>query len=382
MVSFLVFFFLIYGGAHAYAFMRIATGLRPGWRSGLPLAMLFLFMVFAPLFVHYLERSGYNIPARSLSYIGYTWMGVMFLFVCISLVVDFYRVGLWIAGLVMRNDLMHLEIPPRLSVHIPIVLALLISVYGYFEAKNIRVEKVSIATSKLPPEMEKLRIVQISDVHLGLIVREKRLRLILDKVREAGPDLLVSTGDLVDGEINRLPGLAEMLGGINPPYGKYAITGNHEYYAGLPRALDFTEKAGFTLLRGKAVSAGPINIAGVDDLTVRYYGIKEAPEKELLLSLPRDRFTLFLKHRPVLDKASLGLFDLQLSGHSHKGQIFPFSFVTRLYYPTDGGRLDLPEGSVLYVSRGSGTWGPPIRFLAPPEVTVIDLKNSSFKGEK
>jgi predicted MPP superfamily phosphohydrolase len=275
-----------------------------------------------------------------------------------------------------------MEIPARLSVHIPLILAVLISVYGYFEAKDIRLERVSIKTSKLPPEMERLRIVQISDVHLGLIVRQKRLRLILDKVKEARPDILVSTGDLVDGEINALPGLAEILRGINAPLGKYAIMGNHEYFAGAERAREFTELAGFTLLRGKAVSAGPINIAGVDDPSGRYYGVKQASEKELLAALPHDKFTLLLKHRPKLEKSSWELFDLQLSGHAHKGQIFPFTFLTRLYYPTDGGDLGLPGGATLHVSRGSGTWGPPVRFLAPPEVTVIELKNSAYKGKE
>jgi len=374
MVSFLVFFFLIYGGAHAYALMRTALGLRLGWKGVLPLAALFLFMVFAPVIVHYLEKAGYQAPARALSFIGYTWMGIMFLFVSTSLAVDFYRVGLWVLGLLLRADLSRFEVPARLSVQVPLILAIIISVYGYFEALNIRVENLSVATSKLPPGLEKLRIVQVSDVHLGLIVRGKRLRLILEHVKNANPDILVSTGDLVDGEINRLPGIAEMLREINPRYGKYAVTGNHEYYAGLPRALEFTKKAGFTLLRGEAVSEGPINIAGVDDLTGRYYGeAGQDSEVKLLSSLPREKFTLFLKHRPMLEEASTGLFDLQLSGHSHKGQIFPFSLVTSMYYPTDAGRLELPEGAALYVSRGSGTWGPPIRFLAPPEVTIIEI---------
>lgn len=93
----------------------------------------------------------------------------------------------------------------------------------------------------------------------------------------------------------------------------------------------------------------------------------------MLSGLDRKMFVLLLKHRPLVDKGALGLFDLQLSGHVHKGQIFPFSIITALYYPTQAGFANLPRGSELYVSRGTGTWGPPIRFLAPPEVTVIDL---------
>jgi hypothetical protein len=100
---------------------------------------------------------------------------------------------------------------------------------------------------------------------------------------------------------------------------------------------------------------------------------KPVNEAELLAGLPRDRFILFLKHQPRIDQSSIGLYDLMLSGHTHKGQIFPFNLATRLLFPMNAGAYDLGKGSRLYVSRGSGTWGPPIRFLAPPEITVIEL---------
>jgi predicted MPP superfamily phosphohydrolase len=102
-------------------------------------------------------------------------------------------------------------------------------------------------------------------------------------------------------------------------------------------------------------------------------GAGEATEQALLASLPRDRFTILLKHRPTVEPQSRGLFDLQLSGHVHKGQIFPFNLITHLVYPVKMGLSGDGAGSLLYVSRGSGTWGPPLRVLAPPEVTVIDL---------
>jgi predicted MPP superfamily phosphohydrolase len=117
-----------------------------------------------------------------------------------------------------------------------------------------------------------------------------------------------------------------------------------------------------------------INIAGVDDAAGNSYDhAREISEKEVLSTLTREKFTILLKHRPLVDKDAIGLFDLQLSGHTHKGQIFPFVFITRLYFPHYAGRYGLHENSYLYVSRGSGTWGPPIRFLSPPEVTLIEL---------
>jgi uncharacterized protein len=206
-------------------------------------------------------------------------------------------------------------------------------------------------------------------------VREARLRKILSVINKANPDILISTGDLVDGQIDSLTGLAEAFQEIQPRYGKYAITGNHEFYAGLPQALEITRRAGFTILRNEAVTVGGIiNIAGVDDPTGKYFGQSGGmPEVELLSLLPRDKFTLLLKHQPSIDPRSLGSYDLQLSGHTHQGQIYPFRYMVQLYFSHIAGWYDLPKGSHLYVSRGTGTWGPPIRFLSPPEVTMIDL---------
>jgi predicted MPP superfamily phosphohydrolase len=225
------------------------------------------------------------------------------------------------------------------------------------------------------PGMERFRIVQISDVHLGLIVRKERLAGIVEKIKAAGPDLLVSTGDLVDGSMDNPETLAAMLKELDVKHGKFAVIGNHEDYAGIRRSVDFIEKAGFTLVRGEAASFLPwLSIAGVDDPAGGSFGNPlQLSEKEILTQIPKDHFSLLLKHRPHVDESALGHFDLQLSGHTHKGQIFPFTLIIKSLFPIDAGRLDLQDGSTLYVSRGTGTWGPPIRFLSPPEVTVIDL---------
>jgi predicted MPP superfamily phosphohydrolase len=254
----------------------------------------------------------------------------------------------------------------------------LIAAYGYVEALTIRTERLVIETAKLPAGTNRLTIAQISDVHLGLIVRSSRLRRILEIVKAEKPDIFVSNGDLVDAEINHLPGLRESLQEIRPQYGKFAVTGNHEYYAGLDKALEFTRAAGFTLLRGEAVEAGPIVVTGVDDRTaLQVAGERPASDRQVLSRLDRAKFILFLKHQPQPDPGTVGAFDLMLSGHTHRGQIWPFRYFTQLFYPLNAGRYDLGQGSILYVSRGTGTWGPPIRFLSPPHVTIVELIRKS-----
>ncbi|HEX9024779.1 MAG TPA: metallophosphoesterase [Geobacteraceae bacterium] len=359
--------------------MRSALSL--GNLSGSLLAPFLLFMVLAPVLVRILEQQGMEVAARVVAYTGYLWMGFLFLFFSASLAFDLYQLLLQVAGFISHQDLSALSPDKRVSFYLPLAYGIVTGCYGYFEALDIRTERVAVVTPKITPAMGKLTIVQVSDVHLGLIVRKARLTRIVEKIKSASPDILVSTGDLVDGQINRMAGLAETLNDIRPRLGKFAVTGNHEVYAGLKQALDFTEHAGFKVLRGERTSAGGvIDVAGVDDPAVeRVAHSRSIAERTLLAEPSADKFVLLLKHRPVIEKESLGHFDLQLSGHVHKGQLFPFNLVTHLFYPVKSGYSLYSKNSALYVSRGTGTWGPPIRFLAPPEITVIELIPSAEK---
>jgi len=382
MSLFLLTFFLIYGGTHLYFFLKVKAALSLGTLSALCLALFMLLMVFAPVLVRILEKQGMEASARLTAYTGYLWMGFLFLFISASLAIDIYHGFLHAAGFIAQRDFAPFFLSKRVALALPIAWGIVTAVYGYFEALDIKTERLIIATAKIPETVGKLTIVQISDVHLGLIVRKERLSRIIDKVKAASPDILVSTGDLVDGQINRMEGLAELLQDIRPRLGKFAVTGNHEIYAGLNQAVGFTERAGFKVLRNEGVTVGElINIAGIDDLVIeRISHESPASERALLEGLPHGKFTLFLKHRPAIEQKSIGLFDLQLSGHVHKGQIFPFNMLTHLFYPVRMGYSIYPRNSALYVSRGTGTWGPPIRFLAPPEVTVIELRHEDKRG--
>jgi predicted MPP superfamily phosphohydrolase len=358
-----------------YVFVKVKAAFSLGIKGGIPLGFLFAFMVAAPVIVRILEQHGLEVLARLLAYVGYGWLGMVFLFISVSLVIDCYKFILYTSSVLLHKDISAMLPSATVSFSVPFILSLLVYGYGYLEARDIRMERVTVATEKLPSHAGGIRIAQISDVHLGLIVRQGRLGRILDIVREEDPDILVSTGDLVDAQLDNLTELRDMLRMIRPRHGKFAVTGNHEYYAGLEQALAFTEDAGFRVLRDEAVTVGGmISIAGAEYRSrnpgERQQGISEA---RLLESLSRGTFTLLLKHVPVVDKETLGSFDLQLSGHTHRGQIFPFTLVTKLAYPRMAGFHGLPGASSLYVSRGSGTWGPPIRVLAPPEVTIIDI---------
>lgn len=376
MTLFLLTFFLIYGGLHFHFFLRFRAAFAPGAAVQAVLVVLLLLCLMAPIIVRVSERYDLDALARLMSWIGYLWMAVLLLFLASSVLLEIYRLLVRATGLLLRAEVSRFLPSAGILFFIPVAAALAIVGYGFFAALDPRVERLEIRSAKIPKEMGRIRVVQISDVHVGLLVRGERLAVMLRKVREAAPDVLVCTGDLVDGQGDNLAKAAAQFREINPPLGKFAVTGNHEFYAGIDQSLDFIAKSGFIILRGEiATVAGVIDLAGVDDPAIRLFSLyRKLSDREVISrGGGSGRFTILLKHQPLLEEDAPGAFDLQLSGHTHKGQIFPFSLVTRLVFPYHSGSFPLANGALLHVSRGTGTWGPPVRFLSLPEITVIDI---------
>ena len=368
MVMFLLTFFLLYGGIHLYALIRLDSVFHFSAVYKTLIIILMIFLILAPILVRIVEAHQMEAVARIIAFTGYLWMAFIFLFFCLGIVFDVVR-------LLFR--FFPAAVNPAALSGIALALAALFSlilvVYGYFDAREIRIKKLEIVTGHHLPNNGKIRIVQISDVHVGIVIKEKRLQALADKIKEAQPDILVSTGDLLDGELNNVLPLAELLAQIKPQFGKYAVTGNHEYYAGIDKSLAFTRQAGFEILRDEVREAAGINIAGVDDITGRKpILVRENPRAARMMpAMDKDKFTVLLKHQPVVNPADN--FNLQLSGHTHGGQLFPFGLITGLFFENNYGYFELEKNKLLYVSRGVGTWGPPVRVFAPPEITVIDL---------
>lgn len=381
MSLFLITFLGIYGAMHAYAFVRLRSAFAMGGGAAVVMAGVMLFGIAAPVLVRLAEHGGFERTALAIAWSGYCWMGAFFIFFSLLLAVDLLRGGIILTGRLIPA--WHLPVPTlRITCEGTLILALAAATYALFEARRLTVEHLTIPTDKLSADIPRLRIVQISDVHIGLLHREARLKAVVAAIRQAAPDILVSTGDLVDGRLSREEVLAHqnrlalLLNEAKPPLGAFAVTGNHDFYAGINQALDFTRNAGFRILRNETVTLPTgVSITGVDDPAGRAMGLspKLPGEKALLEAVPKGNYRVLLKHRPVLEAERDNRFDLQLSGHVHKGQIFPFNLLVRLQFPIPTGTTPLPGGSMIHVSRGTGTWGPPMRLFAPPEITVIDL---------
>lgn len=367
MLAFLSVAFLVYGAMHSYALAKVWLALPHSFGLSLTLVLSGLVMTFSPLLLWQLTKQNWHGASAVASWVTYLWMGFLFLFCCIALVFDF--------GYVLAT-LLGFKWPLSESMALTTVglLALSMLGYGFVEARQLCVEEITITTPKLASG--RVTIAQISDLHLGMMRGDELLERVIARLREIQPDIVVATGDIVDGQGDDFNALAKHFHTFQPPKGAYAIIGNHENYAGLEHSIRFLRSAGFTVLRGESVAAGGIVLVGVDDPSVGASG-KEAmmDTPKALAAVTKSSFIVLLKHQPVVDMDTP--FDLQLSGHIHGGQIFPFGLLPRLTYGVRTGLTRLADGRWLYVSRGAGTWGPPIRIFAAPEITLITIESEN-----
>jgi uncharacterized protein len=369
MLTFLSVAFLIYGAMHIYALGKVWLAFPHTLALDLALVIWGLVMTFSPLLLWQLAKLNWHGTTIAASWVVYIWMGLLFLFCSIALVFDLGHALATLLGF---------KWPLNASMALLTIglLALAMLGYGFVEARQIHVEEILITSPKLSPAIGRVTIAQISDLHLGVMLGDEFLDRVIARLRELKPEIVVATGDIVDGQGDDLNELARHFLTYKPPKGAYAIVGNHEVYAGLENSLRFLRSAGFTVLRGESASAGGIILLGVDDPSARMRGLEvRVDTSKALASVTKGDFVVLLKHQPAVDKEIP--FDLQLSGHIHGGQIFPFGLLTRLTYGVNTGLTRLADGRLLYVSRGAGTWGPPIRLFAAPEITLITIESEN-----
>ena len=250
---------------------------------------------------------------------------------------------------------------------------------GMIEARGTHeVVDVEVRLAKLPKALDGFTIVQLSDLHVGLTIDRAFVQKVVDHTNRLSPDLVALTGDLVDGPVAELADEIAPLAALRAKHGVYGVTGNHEYYAGADLWIEAIGKLGVTFLRNRLVTIGDapaaFDLAGVDDHTAHRYGHGEDLQAATAQRDP-NRALVLLAHQPrqVRRAAKYGV-DLQLSGHTHGGQIWPWHYIVKLQ---QGGLLagHYQQGDTqLYVSRGCGYWGPPVRLLAPLEITRVILR--------
>ncbi|MFE7109518.1 metallophosphoesterase [Streptomyces sp. NPDC057575] len=245
--------------------------------------------------------------------------------------------------------------------------------YGtYGVLRGPRVKRITVPLAKLPRSAHGFRIAVVSDIHLGPILGRDHTRRIVDTINRTQPDLVAVVGDLVDGTVADLGPAAEPLARLRARHGNYFVTGNHEYYSGAAQWVDQVRELGLHPLENARVEIDGFDLAGVNDVAGESEG--QGPDfARALGDRDRNRAAVLLAHQPVVihDAVAHGV-DLQLSGHTHGGQLWPGNFIADLANPTGAG-LDRYGDTQLYVSRGAGAWGPPVRVGAPSDITVVEL---------
>jgi predicted MPP superfamily phosphohydrolase len=249
--------------------------------------------------------------------------------------------------------------------------AVLFTVIGVIQARRPRVVRVTVPIADLPADLAGFRIVQLSDLHVGSTIQRSFVDRVVDRTNDLAPDLVAVTGDVADGFVPELRDHVAPLGRLRAPLGTFFVTGNHEYYWDPRGWMRELERLGIDVLsnehrliergRGRLLLAGVTDLSAASNPHAAVAGAPDSDVRILLAHQPRSAFA-----------AQDAGFDLQLSGHTHGGQYFPFNVLVRLFQPFVAG-LHRLEAMWLYVSRGTGYWGPPLRFGAPSEITLIEL---------
>ena len=353
---------------HAYVLWRL-------WRLptlNTPFAHRVLLVAAVFLFVSYpLSRFLYHwrlsTVARPLELAGTTWMGTLFLLFAALLVVDAVTAG----GLLLP------KLVPTVRGWALVIGALLSAIALAQGLRDPVVRDYEVRLHGLPAERDGTVLVEISDIHLGTLIGERWMARLVNRVNAMKPDLVVVDGDLVDGNVGEVKPLLPVLKGLRAPLGVWAVTGNHEWYAGIDRSVQLFKDAGYTVLRDRWAEVVPgLVFAGVDDLTGRrQFGQLDHPVEKALAGRPVGA-TVLLSHSPLnADAAAAAGAGLMLSGHTHDGQIWPFGYLVRFVYPLLGGRYEVNGMSVI-VCRGTGTWGPRMRLWLPSEIVRIILRTA------
>lgn len=258
--------------------------------------------------------------------------------------------------------------------------ALLLTLLGFFNARRVAaVVEVEVPIRNLPTALQGFTIAQISDIHVGPTIKRHYLDAIVNKVNALQADVVAITGDLVDGSVHQLAEHTAPLARLRARHGAYFVTGNHEYYSNAHAWIDEVRRLGLTVLMNEHVvlrhDGAALVLAGVTDYTAHHFdpAHRSDPQAAILNAPVDSHVNILLAHQPrSAEMAAQAGFDLQLSGHTHGGQFFPWNFFVPLQQPYVAGLNKLRDLWV-YTSRGTGYWGPPKRLLAPSEITRLRL---------
>jgi len=330
---------------------------------------LFLVINFIGILGYLFARYNPNI-SNTLFFLFSLPIGILFLLFCTAVIYDITRV---LSNKIPLKEERRDFFKKSLDLG-ALALASLVTIRSLYEAKFVKIEKVDIKIKNLK---KPYKIVQLSDVHIGGLINEKFIEDIVKKVNNLNPDLVVITGDLIDIAIEKGRGALEKLKGLKSVYGTYFIVGNHEYFHGVETIIKEVKALDIKVLENENLRIGDkedgFNLVGVYDL-MGYRMDKYKPDMKKALNKKQNNLpTILLAHQPKFIKEVPKEVDLVLSGHTHGGQLYPFRILVRLDQYYISGLYKHNENTQIYVNRGTGFWGPPMRLASSPEISDISI---------
>jgi predicted MPP superfamily phosphohydrolase len=374
MVLFFVFALSFIGGLHYYFWARLVrdTALPPPWRQ---LATLALWVLGLSMPMAMILWRTHSFLGRRLAWPAFIWMGMLIILPTVLLAADAIRLLFHLGGGTSDPE-RRLLFKRALGAAAATVAAGLGALALREGTRGPKVHEVEVTLDKLPRALDGFTIVQLTDVHVGPTIGYDFLEDIVARTNELEPDVIAITGDLVDGSVAELRQSIAPIAQLRAKKGVFFVTGNHEYYAGVDEWLAHLTTLDVRVLRNERVSlAAGLELAGIDDLS-GHGTAGHGPDLPRALAGRDEKSALvLLAHQPrIVKTAALHGVGLQLSGHTHGGQIWPWNFAVYLQQPFVAG-LAKHKGTQIYVSRGTGYWGPPMRLGAPSEITRIRLRS-------
>lgn len=324
-----------------------------------------------------LDRKYQNKLSALFIWIGSFWLGAMLYFFLIVLLVDILKLVNLIIPFLSAIQFIYTSHFNLYLFAFSVVSVTVILLAGYFNSIHPRIKYLDININKPGGKFKSIKLAAASDIHLGTIISKSRLKRIVEKINGLNPDLVLLPGDVIDEDIRPVikNNLGELLRQIKSKYGVYGITGNHEYIGGVVNAKKYLSEHNIKLLDDSLVLIeDSVYIIGREDRSIKgFAGLNRKPLDEILTGADKSKPLILMDHQPVkLIEAEENNIDLQLSGHTHHGQVWPFNFITKRVYEISKGYRKKGK-THYYVSCGVGTWGPPVRTNCRPEIMCINL---------
>ncbi|MCX6169583.1 MAG: metallophosphoesterase [Ignavibacteriales bacterium] len=342
-----------------------------------------IFVVISFIAGRFLERVWISFFSDILIWVGSFWIAFMFYFFLSLILIDSLRLINLIIPFFPSFITANIEKTKQVTALVVLVFVIITVAGGYINTRTINTRTYKFKINKQAGELSSLNIVMASDLHLGTILGKSFLNNLVNKINELKPDIILLAGDIIDEDINPVikNNVGEELVRLKSKFGVFAITGNHEYIGGVEAAVKYLTAHGIAELRDSSVKIDDsFYVVGREDRSIRQFSGKQRKNlTELLTGVDKSFPIIMMDHQPFgLNEAFENGIDLQLSGHTHNGQLWPINYIIEKIYDLAWG-YEIRGNTHYYVSCGVGGWGPPIRTGSRPEIVNIQIK---FKKEK